>query len=1216
AACATVCGDGLVVGAEACDDTNTTGGDGCNATCAAVEAGWTCAAPGLACSTTCGDGIVAGAETCDDANAIGSDGCDATCTTEAGWVCATAGAACIATCGDGLVVGAEACDDTNILDGDGCTAACAIEAGWTCASAGVPCLSVCGDGLVVGAETCDDTNANGSDGCSSLCAVETGWTCATAGAACTTNCGDGLLVGTEACDDTNAVAGDGCSSACAIEAGYACTGTPSVCLATCGDAMIVGSETCDDGNVIAGDGCDAQCALEAGHAFESGDNGGTATANGPYASTIIIHGAITPAGDYDYFTITTTATTDLRIETFDGDPARATCSDIDTFIHLYSGTGTQLTTDDDDGLGTCSMLSTTGDAAVRRMPAGTYYVAVRAYSASSTIPAYQLVVTFVAVCGDGAITGLEQCDDGNVVDDATCNANCTTPACGDGIVGNTAGETCDDGNGTSGDGCDANCTPTACGNGVVTTGEQCDDGNVTAGDGCGATCALEELCGNGVIDAGEQCDDGNASDGDGCSFTTTPKCQVEPGHYYEQEPNDDGTPSTSSDFLASAANPAGSAFTGTTIIHGAITPVGDDDVFAVRNDTTFPVTVRFDVYNAAPGYGLDVACGASIDTNFFVLDAAGATLTSNDDRNGAADRCSGLSYAVGAGVTVYARLIRYGDGTAIPAPGYLLRITVPVCGNGASEAGEVCDDGNLTSGDGCDQNCTVSACGNGVAAGTEVCDDGNAVSGDGCDSNCTLSACGNGVRAGAEQCDDGNTLNGDGCSSTCVLEEPCGNDVLDPGEQCDDGNQLDGDGCTFSTSPRCQLEAGHFFESEPNDDGAVATGTNDTSLPDANGPTGPGSSFSSDIIIHGKFAPDGDDDTYRITNTTASAISMRIDTWSPALGVGRRCGTSIDTAIYVYGTGGTGTTLTSNLDRYSSWDRCSGSTYSIAAGATIYLRVIWYGATASSLSSSDVAVLPEYGTARYLVTLRFPVCGDGVVQGHRWDGATFGEECEPASTATCDATCQRVPVCGDRFIDAPETCDDGNTIGGDGCSGACARELTAITEAEPNDSAAAAQELGTINALASTYLEIAATAAPPVAGVQDHDFYRFTLTAPMEVTLTTYATTGTPFTGASTVDTVILLWNGVPTNITATQPAVPGYTGSTATEARLVEYDDDDGPGSFSNIPGTNTARADTNATRVRLGAGTYYVLVRPFSTSSPVTTTSFFVGLEAHPAQ
>lgn len=38
---AQVCGDGVIEGAEACDDDNTSAGDGCDASCA-VEAGYKC----------------------------------------------------------------------------------------------------------------------------------------------------------------------------------------------------------------------------------------------------------------------------------------------------------------------------------------------------------------------------------------------------------------------------------------------------------------------------------------------------------------------------------------------------------------------------------------------------------------------------------------------------------------------------------------------------------------------------------------------------------------------------------------------------------------------------------------------------------------------------------------------------------------------------------------------------------------------------------------------------------------------------------------------------------------------------------------------------------------------------------------------------------------------------------------------------------------------
>jgi cysteine-rich repeat protein len=60
------------------------------------------------------------------------------------------------------------------------------------------------------------------------------------------------------------------------------------------------------------------------------------------------------------------------------------------------------------------------------------------------------------------------------------------------------------------------------------------------------------------------------------------------------------------------------------------------------------------------------------------------------------------------------------------------------------------------------------------------------------------------------------------------------------------------------------------------------------------------------------------------------------------------------------------------------------------------------------------------------------LCGNGM--------SDPGEECEPPNGPICDANCQRIPVCGDSFIDAPETCDDGNVLAGDCCSPTCQPE--------------------------------------------------------------------------------------------------------------------------------------------------------------------------------
>jgi cysteine-rich repeat protein len=166
-----------------------------------------------------------------------------------------------------------------------------------------------------------------------------------------------------------------------------------------------------------------------------------------------------------------------------------------------------------------------------------------------------------------------------------------------------------------------------------------------------------------------------------------------------------------------------------------------------------------------------------------------------------------VALEVADGSTVYA------VGTAVNAEGesafsneLTLAPPAPVCGNGALEAPEQCDDGNTASGDGCRADCTVERCGDARLDPGEQCDDGNTAGGDGCSATCTVEripACGDGIRDAGEQCDDGNTASGDGCRADCTVER-CGDARLDPGEQCDDGNTAGGDGCRADcTIERC-----------------------------------------------------------------------------------------------------------------------------------------------------------------------------------------------------------------------------------------------------------------------------------------------------------------------------------------------------------------------------------------------------------------------------
>ncbi|MEE2789452.1 MAG: DUF4215 domain-containing protein, partial [Myxococcota bacterium] len=80
------CGDAVTQPGEACDDGNTSDGDGCSSDCHAIEAGWRC--DEMPCTTVCGDGQTVGSEACDDGNTANGDGCAADCRViESGWHC-------------------------------------------------------------------------------------------------------------------------------------------------------------------------------------------------------------------------------------------------------------------------------------------------------------------------------------------------------------------------------------------------------------------------------------------------------------------------------------------------------------------------------------------------------------------------------------------------------------------------------------------------------------------------------------------------------------------------------------------------------------------------------------------------------------------------------------------------------------------------------------------------------------------------------------------------------------------------------------------------------------------------------------------------------------------------------------------------------------------------------------------------------------------------
>jgi cysteine-rich repeat protein len=102
--------------------------------------------------------------------------------------------------------------------------------------------------------------------------------------------------------------------------------------------------------------------------------------------------------------------------------------------------------------------------------------------------------------------------------------------------------------------------------------------------------------------------------------------------------------------------------------------------------------------------------------------------------------------------------------------------------------GLACAPGWQCAGDG--QSCHPASCGdtNIDRAKGELCDDGNTRSGDGCSASCLiLESCGDGKIDHGEVCDPGATPSETKCSMNCQSTLVCGNGIVDEGEDCDDG---------------------------------------------------------------------------------------------------------------------------------------------------------------------------------------------------------------------------------------------------------------------------------------------------------------------------------------------------------------------------------------------------------------------------------------------
>lgn len=358
------------------------------------------------------------------------------------------------------------------------------------------------------------------------------------------------------------------------------------------------------------------------------------------------------------------------------------------------------------------------------------------------------------------------------------------------------------------------------------------------------------------------------------------------------------------------------------------------------------------------------------------------------------------------------------------------------CGDGNLDPQEECDDGNNTSDDGCDRDCSLPSCPNGAIDGSsslEECDDGNEADGDGCSITCEVERCGNGVLnlGWTEECDDG------GESPTCDLDctfQQCGDGYLNvsAGEQCDlgagnDSNAPDtcGDGSGPSLRGACILP---YCQDAVVDMGETCDAGMETTSCDTN--CTPASCGDGDLnATRGETCDDGnasDVDSCPSSNPAGSPYCI-----TATCGDGFLCS---DGGTCTSGpTGGPEQCDTAGVSASCDGD-CS---VALCGDGTLNSLNVTPPATAAGEQCDDGDLVSGDGCDENCTNTR---CGNGVVtSGEVCDDGndTNGDGCDDGALDTCT-----VSACGNGVVAGGEACD-GNGMGTGGETASCDTDCTA-----------------------------------------------------------------------------------------------------------------------------------------------------------------------------
>ncbi len=310
---------------------------------------------------------------------------------------------------------------------------------------------------------------------------------------------------------------------------------------------------------------------------------------------------------------------------------------------------------------------------------------------------------------------------------------------------------------------------------------------------------------------------------------------------------------------------------------------------------------------------------------------------------------------------------------------------------------------------------------------------------------CTNS-CGDASLDAPEVCDDGNISSCDGCSSDCTrLDDVCGDGLIECGEQCDDGNAIPGDGCENDCTPTGQEETGVFIEGRGKKVGCQHEWLIQVADPDTDKK---GKPAPLQKCIDGDFRCDADgaingscslimqpclnvpDDD--LLECDSSSLVQRIILKKPLPG-SNNAQDDANAQAMIASLQTLGATLEADGNVVAVGGPVPGAT---VCGPPIEVKVPFTGKSGKRTfkvrTNNEAGLILKKGEVRLKCERNDSVCGNTVVEP--------GETCDDGNVVSCDgcSSC-RTEICGNGTVECTEQCDDGilNGAPGERCSNTC-----------------------------------------------------------------------------------------------------------------------------------------------------------------------------------